>query len=78
MNTSGKTLMANTTASNVKYILSLLKIHPYLKDTLNWKVDHMDHNYKEITAYNKNDSKTIKKQCTLDLKKTEANNSDEE
>jgi hypothetical protein len=42
MNASGKTLMANTTASNVKNILPLLKIHPYLNDTLKQKADHMD------------------------------------
>jgi hypothetical protein len=58
MNASGKTLMANTTASNVKNILPLLKIHLYLKDTLQQKVDHMGPNYEEITSYNKNDSKT--------------------
>jgi hypothetical protein len=49
--------MANTTASNVKNILPLLKIHPYLNDTLKQKADHMDPNYEEITAYNKNNSK---------------------
>jgi len=53
MNASGKTLMANTTASNVKNILPLLKIHPYLKDTLKQKVDHMGPNYEEITSYKK-------------------------
>jgi hypothetical protein len=50
--------MANTTASNVKNILPYPKTHPYLKDTLKWKVDRLDPNYEEITSYNKNDSQT--------------------
>jgi len=29
-----------------------------VNDTLKQKVNHMDPNYEEITAYNKNDSKT--------------------
>jgi hypothetical protein len=78
MNASGKTLMANTTACNVKYILSLLRIHPYLNDTLKQSVDLIDRRYVEITAYNKNDSKTELKNNAPWTYKTEANTSDEE